>query len=95
VTTTSGRSSAIVSMATRSIGVKPKEKDLAIGGILLRRGPERLPKRVATWVAIRGVILRSTAYVPYVLTPKNIWRLCKTYGKLIGCPELKPHDLRH
>ena len=25
----------------------------------------------------------------------NIWRLCKTYGKLIGCPELKPHDLRH
>jgi integrase/recombinase XerC len=26
---------------------------------------------------------------------KNIWRLCKTYGRLIGCPELKPHDLRH
>ena len=32
------------------------------------------------------------------LTPihgKNIWRLCKTYGRLIGVPELKPHDLRH
>lgn len=27
------------------------------------------------------------------MTPKNIWRLCKTYGKLIGYPELKPHDL--
>jgi hypothetical protein len=25
---------------------------------------------------------------------KNIWRLCKTYGRLIGVPELKPHDLR-
>lgn len=29
------------------------------------------------------------------LTGKNVWRLCKTYGRLIGCPELKPHDLRH
>jgi site-specific recombinase XerD len=26
---------------------------------------------------------------------KNIWRLCKTYGRQIGAPELKPHDLRH
>jgi site-specific recombinase XerD len=26
---------------------------------------------------------------------KNIWRLCKTHGRLIGVPELKPHDLRH
>jgi hypothetical protein len=26
---------------------------------------------------------------------KHIWRLCKTYGRLIGVPELKPHDLRH
>ena len=26
---------------------------------------------------------------------KNIWRLCKTYGRLIGEPEFKPHDLRH
>ena len=26
---------------------------------------------------------------------KTIWRLCKTYGRLIGYPDLKPHDLRH
>ena len=26
---------------------------------------------------------------------KNIWRLCKTYGRLISYPMLKPHDLRH
>ncbi|MGH7312380.1 MAG: hypothetical protein ACREJV_04340 [Candidatus Rokuibacteriota bacterium] len=25
----------------------------------------------------------------------NIWRLCKVYGRIIGYPELKPHDLRH
>jgi site-specific recombinase XerD len=29
------------------------------------------------------------------MTGKNLWRLCKTYGKLIGSPTLKPHDLRH
>jgi site-specific recombinase XerD len=29
------------------------------------------------------------------MTGKNIWRLCKTYGRLIGHPQLKPHDLRH
>ena len=27
------------------------------------------------------------------MTGKNIWRLCKTYGRLIGYPMLKPHDL--
>jgi len=26
---------------------------------------------------------------------KNFWRLCKTYGRLIGYPQLRPHDLRH
>ena len=26
---------------------------------------------------------------------KNIWRLCKIYGRLIGYPELRPHALRH
>ena len=26
---------------------------------------------------------------------KNIWRPRKTYGRLIGYPMLKPHDLRH
>ncbi len=29
------------------------------------------------------------------MTGKNLWRLCKTYGKAIGYPMLKPHDLRH
>jgi site-specific recombinase XerD len=29
------------------------------------------------------------------VTGKNIWRLCKVYGRLIGYPTLKPHDLRH
>ena len=29
------------------------------------------------------------------MTGKNLWRLCKTYGRLIGHPQLKPHDLRH
>lgn len=24
-----------------------------------------------------------------------MWRLCKLYGKRIGYPTLKPHDLRH
>jgi site-specific recombinase XerD len=26
---------------------------------------------------------------------KNIWRLCKTNGRRVGAPELKPHDLLH
>ena len=38
---------------------------------------------------------RSVGRVRQPMAGKNIWRLCKTYGKLIGCPELKPHDLRH
>jgi len=29
------------------------------------------------------------------LLGKNVWRLCKTYGRHLGAPELKPHDLRH
>jgi integrase/recombinase XerC len=29
------------------------------------------------------------------MTGKNIWRLCKVYGRRIGAPALKPHDLRH
>jgi len=29
------------------------------------------------------------------MTGKNIWRLCKIYGRLIGYPMLKPHDIRH
>jgi site-specific recombinase XerD len=29
------------------------------------------------------------------MTGKNLWRLTKFYGRLIGIPALKPHDLRH
>ncbi len=29
------------------------------------------------------------------MTGKNVWRLCKVYGRRIGHPSLKPHDLRH
>src|SRR5262249_42099351 len=29
------------------------------------------------------------------MTGKNILRLCKGYGRLIGYPELKPHELPH
>jgi site-specific recombinase XerD len=29
------------------------------------------------------------------MTGQNVWRLCKVYGRLIGYPMLKPHDLRH
>lgn len=38
---------------------------------------------------------RSVGTVRAPMTGKNIWRLCKVYGRLIGYPELKPHDLRH
>jgi site-specific recombinase XerD len=29
------------------------------------------------------------------MSGKNVWRLCKTYGRIIGYPQRKPHDLRH
>ena len=29
------------------------------------------------------------------MTGQNVWRLCTVYGRLIGYPMLKPHDLRH
>ena len=38
---------------------------------------------------------RGAGKVRAPMIGKNIWRLCKVYGRLIGCPELKPHDLRH
>ncbi len=43
----------------------------------------------ARWAGRRG----ARRVMP--IQGKNIWRLCKTYGRLIGVPELKPHDLRH
>jgi integrase/recombinase XerC len=38
---------------------------------------------------------RHRGTVTHPMTGKNIWRLCKVYGRLIGFPQLKPHDLRH
>ena len=29
------------------------------------------------------------------MTGKNVWRLIKVYGRRIGQPRLRPHDLRH
>jgi site-specific recombinase XerD len=41
------------------------------------------------WPGRRGV----RRFTP--MEGKNIWRLCKVYGRQLGVPELKPHDLRH
>ena len=38
---------------------------------------------------------RHQGLVRQPMEGKNVWRLCKTYGRLIGYPMLKPHDLRH
>lgn len=38
---------------------------------------------------------RGIGKVRQPMTGKNIWRLCKVYGRMIGAPMLKPHDLRH
>ena len=51
-------------------------------------GPET-PLFWSTWG--RRVVGKTRA----PMIGKNIWRLCKVYGGIIGYPELKPHDLRH
>jgi len=38
---------------------------------------------------------RAVGKIRAPMTGRNIWRLCKLYGQIIGYPELKPHDLRH
>ena len=38
---------------------------------------------------------RSGAKTRAPMAGQNVWRLCKVYGRLIGYPMLKPHDLRH
>ena len=38
---------------------------------------------------------RSGGKTRALMTGQNVWRLCKVYGRLIGYPTLKPHDLRH
>jgi len=49
----------------------------------------RTPLFWSRWPGRRGVRRLEP------LHSKNTWRLCKTYGRHIGAPELKPHDLRH
>ena len=51
-------------------------------------GPET-PLFWSTWG--RRIVGKTRA----PMTGKNIWRLCKVYGRLIGYPTLKPRDLRH
>jgi integrase/recombinase XerC len=38
---------------------------------------------------------RKAGKITRPMEGKNIWHLCKTYGKRLGYPELRPHDLRH
>ena len=38
---------------------------------------------------------RSGGKIRQPMTGKNVWRLCKVYGRRIGHPTLTPHDLRH
>jgi integrase/recombinase XerC len=60
--------------------------------VLSRQIPKCGPETPLFWSSWgRRVIGRTQA----PMTGKNIWRLSKVYGRLIGCPELKPHDLRH
>ena len=53
-----------------------------------------LPQRVAVTLT-HGDVWSCPGSGVMPIHGKNIWRLCKTYGRLIGVPELKPHDLRH
>ena len=38
---------------------------------------------------------RSAGKTRAPMTGQNVWRLCEVYGRQIGYPMLKPHDLRH
>ena len=69
-----------------------------------RRGEESEPQpSVGANIAIRLMQLHMCVIYLFggvgkmraPMIGKNIWRLCKVYGRLIGYPELKPHDLRH
>ena len=51
-------------------------------------GPET-PLFWSTWG--RRIVGKTRA----PMTGKNIWRLCKVYGRLLGYPTLKPRDFRH
>jgi integrase/recombinase XerC len=59
--------------------------------LLARMGPvaPETPLFWSTWG--RRVVGKMRA----PMIGKNVWRLCKVYGRIIGYPQLKPHDLRH
>jgi site-specific recombinase XerD len=59
---------------------------------ILARECERLTPDTALFWSTWG---RPGGIVRQPMAGKNIWRLCKTYGRMIGYPDLKPHDLRH
>jgi site-specific recombinase XerD len=59
-----------------------------LGKQVERAGPDT-PLFWSTWG--RRIVGKTRA----PMTGKNIWRLCRVYGRLIGYPTLKPHDLRH
>src|SRR5207245_124721 len=57
-----------------------------------REPPKQVPEAALFWSTWgRRAVGKTLA----PMTGKNIWRLCKVHGRLIGYPELKPHDLRH
>ncbi len=59
--------------------------------VLRVRGPldPETPLFWSTWAR------KALGKIRRPMTGKNIWRLCKVYGRRIGAPTLKPHDLRH
>jgi integrase/recombinase XerC len=61
--------------------------------LVLRKETARLTPETPLFWSTWGRRVVGKTRAP--MTGKNIWRLCKVYGRIIGYPELKPHDLRH
>jgi integrase/recombinase XerC len=89
----------------RNVGVKGgKKQDIPVPAVVmqfLKAYVERVLARECEAVTPETPLFWSSwgrrpgGKVRVPMAGKNIWRLCKTYGGLIGYPELKPHDLRH
>jgi integrase/recombinase XerC len=60
--------------------------------VLAREGETVTPETPLFWSTWGR---RTVGKTRAPMTGKNIWRLSKTYGRLIGHPTLKPHDLLH
>jgi site-specific recombinase XerD len=63
-----------------------------LGNVLAKENGPATPDTPLFW---SGWGRRHRGKVRRPMTGQNIWRLCKVYGRRIGYPELKPHDLRH